>query len=230
MPGTAGTMKAPARRSSVTDQLYLIQQLEQCKAEALEDHDVDDMFEHLGDDGIVPHKSHSSNPLPRGKAIEGVDWVTDIYRFLSTGIHPTPPPGATEFHTPSIRMPLTLVLRYTRPYLWYSSIRDTGVNERKVTGDYEDIVKQFKAHAKALQSVATPGQQPPTEILAMYVSNAREGHGDELRISTKVEYFDEDLLFDFLRHRLVKLDGILQLFFVPISGHSQVRSRVVQSW
>ena len=48
-------------------------------------------------------------------------------------------------------------------------------------------------------------------IVAVYISTARFS---SKRARTKIEYFDENLLRDFLIHRPTKRDGIVQLFTV----------------
>ncbi|KAL1496273.1 hypothetical protein AB1Y20_016236 [Prymnesium parvum] len=155
-----------------------------------------------------------------------------------------PPPSAFPrvhapgggFALPAVRLPLTLVLRHARPHCWYASLGAQGVHECKATCSHEAIVEQFKLQARAM--AATCGSRlTTTDILAVYVSNTREGHGASMRVSTRVEYFDEDLFHDFLRYRMLKQeslasdgrerglgggnDGIIQLFVVPLSGRTQ---------
>ena len=56
-------------------------------------------------------------PLPRGRAVEMNDWVDETFRYITTKSQPldeeTPPSW------PSVRVPLTLAFRYTRPSAWY---------------------------------------------------------------------------------------------------------------
>lgn len=81
----------------------------------------------------------AQTPLPRGKTIEGVDWLTDFYRFLATGVQ-----SGDSYGVPPIRVPLTLVLHFARTHCWYASIRDQGVHECKTMCSHEQIVEQFK--------------------------------------------------------------------------------------
>ena len=61
------------------------------------------------------------------------------------------------------------------------------------------------------------------DIIAVYISTARFTGS---RAQTKVEYFDIELLRDFLVHRPTKRDGILQLLTIPTGSKSScVRAR-----
>ena len=42
------------------------------------------------------------NPLPRGRSVESVDWLTELFKFL--------PPTTGSHGVPIVRVPLTLTL------------------------------------------------------------------------------------------------------------------------
>lgn len=85
---------------------------------------------HKGDPLVLPSppvgqrgmaSAVNRNPLPRGRACESVDWLTELFKFL--------PPSSSSCGVPSVRVPLTLVFRHSRPHTWYIGNRRGGVQE-----------------------------------------------------------------------------------------------------
>lgn len=155
------------------------------------------------------------NPLPRGRACESADWLVDVFKYL--------PPTNQSCGVPSVRVPITLTLRHSKPHTWYLSPATGGVVEEtaepkekeKNVADLGEralkyIISRFKnASAEQAKKVMLEDQ---VDIVALYASKVPISGG---RARTKIEYFDEGLLEDFLRHRPIKRDGVLQLFAVP---------------
>ena len=46
-----------------------------------------DLFNAWSSEPAVTTWKIPPNPLPNGKAVESIDWLTDIYRFLATGFN-----------------------------------------------------------------------------------------------------------------------------------------------
>jgi len=154
--------------------------------------------------------SRTANPIPRGRAVEAVDWLEELYKYICT----SSVLGGDV--TPLIRVPLTLVFRYTRPHVWYEcrSEHGGGIRERLVKERTDEIIEKFRAAA----------EEGGCDILACYVYNKPVKGSDPesaiKQLSTHVEYFDLPLLRDFLRHRHREHDGILQQFCVPTGGRA----------
>jgi len=161
------------------------------------------------------------NPLPRGRGLETTDWLVDFLKFL--------PPTTGSCGVPSVRMPLTLSLRHSRPHTWYFSPRRGGVIEQPASTDSEEIIARFLNEADA--EAAKLDLDGQVDVVAIYICSVRvvDAKG-KVRIRTRTEYFDEDLLRDFLAHRATKRDGIVQVFVVPTGSKSNmVRARFVGS-
>ena len=160
--------------------------------------------------------STNRNPIPRGRAAESVDWLTELFKFL--------PAGSSSIGVDSVRVPLTMSFRHSKPHTWYvSSSRRAGVHEAPVHGDSEEVVRRFVMQANEQQALL--GLDGQVDIVALYASTQKSGNG---RPRTRIEYFDANLLRDFMKNRPTKTDGILQLFAVPTgSKATMVRARYV---
>ena len=160
------------------------------------------------------------NPLPRGRAAESVDWLLELFKFL--------PPTAASVGVPSIRVPMTLVFRHSKPHTFYlSSSKSAGVTEGQTDGDSERIIAQFVN--KADKEAALLGLEGQVDVCAMYVYTQKGGDkSGPPRSRTRIEYFDEGLLRDFMKVRSTKADGLLQLFAIPTGSKAVcVRARYV---
>ena len=175
------------------------------------------LFAALGNASSKGGNSMNRNPLPRGRAVENVDWVSELYKYL--------PPTSGSCGVPSVRVPLTLTLRHSRPHTWYTSrSKSSGVSEAAATEDTQHVIRRFIL--AATEGAGLLGLEGQVDIVALYVSTAR--FNGDTRCRTKIEYFDAGLLHDFLVHRPTKRDGILQLFAVPTGSKSScVRVRYV---
>lgn len=93
------------------------------------------LFAALGNAGGRGSNAMNRNPLPRGRAIETADWITDLFKFL--------PPSTGSCGVPNVRVPLTLTLRHSRPHTWYFSPKRGGVVEQPASTDSEEIIARF---------------------------------------------------------------------------------------
>jgi len=172
---------------------------------------VFELFSALGSAGGRSGSTMNRNPLPRGRAAESVDWLTELFKFL--------PPSSSSIGVASVRVPLTLVIRHSRPHTWYASGRRVGVREAPTSGDSDEIIARFlKQSAAASALVGLEGQ---VDVVAIYAATQKGGDkSGPPRSRTRTEYFDEGLLRDFLKYRPTKADGILQLFAIPTGSKS----------
>lgn len=80
------------------------------------------LFAALGGSSGRSGNAMNRNPLPRGRACESADWLTEFFKYL--------PPTTGSCGVPTIRVPLTLTLRHSRPHTWYTSPKRGGVVEQ----------------------------------------------------------------------------------------------------
>ena len=159
-------------------------------------------------------------PLPRGRAVEMNDWVDETFRYITTKSQPldeeTPPSW------PSVRVPLTLAFRYTRPSAWYEWSEELrATRETACAETVEEILERFRQHNEAINGEAR------CDILATYVYNRAPPPDSGAAPVTCLEHMDEALLVDFLRHRKREHNGVLQGFVVPTGGRATcLRARV----
>ena len=159
-------------------------------------------------------------PLPRGRAVEMNDWVDETFRYITTKSQPldeeTPPSW------PSVRVPLTLAFRYTRPSAWYEYSEELrATRETACAETVEEILERFRQHNEAINGEAR------CDILATYVYNRAPPPDSGAAPVTCLEHMDEALLVDFLRHRKREHNGVLQGFVVPTGGRATcLRARV----
>ena len=94
------------------------------------------LFAALGNAGQRSQNVMNRNPLPRGRAVESVDWLIELFKYL--------PPTTGSVGVPGVRVPLTLTLRHSRPHTWYQSSRRGGVTEAAADKtESEEIVQRF---------------------------------------------------------------------------------------
>ena len=176
------------------------------------------LFSALGGRSSNNSSSTNRNPLPRGRACESVDWLTELFKFLA--------PTSSSIGVSSVRVPMTLVFRHSKPHTWYISGRSAGVHESATSGDSDEIIARLVNASDA--TAAMIGLEGQVDIVAYYASTTKPA-GVNGRPRTRIEYFDESLLRDFMKHRPTKPDGILQLFVVPTGSKSAcVRARYAQ--
>ena len=151
-------------------------------------------------------------PLPKGRAVESVNMLEELYHYMTS----SSVVGGDA--CPAVRVPLTLVFRFTRPHIWYQCRKEVGggIRETNVTETMDEIIQRFRLGA----------HKGNGNILAIYVynkpvpgANLRDGQ-QLMGCVTRIEYFDLPLLEDFLRNRRREHDGILQQFCAPIGGRS----------
>ena len=160
------------------------------------------------------------NALSRGRAIESVDWLEEMFRYLcvssAIGID----------HRPCVRVPLTMLFRYTRPHVWYESREGGGVRESPVTEAVCEIIERF---VEASRAECAASDAKHCDILCTYMYTATtppEAAGGAPGTHTVCEYLSHELLIELLRHRSRKHDGVLQLFVAPTGGRaSTVRAK-----
>ena len=136
------------------------------------------LFAALGGSSGRSGNAMNRNPLPRGRACESADWLTEFFKYL--------PPTTGSCGVPTIRVPLTLTLRHSRPHTWYTSPKRGGVVEQVAGDRVEETIARF-LNASAEQS-ALLNLEGQIDIVAVYISTARFS---SKRARTKIEYFDE---------------------------------------
>ena len=156
-------------------------------------------------------------PLAKGRAVEAVNMLEELFHYMTTSAIV----GGNVY--PAVRVPLTLVFRFTRPHIWYECRKEVGngIRETNVTESMDEILERFRLGAHEVNSGSC-------DILAIYVYNkpvpsagVRDGQ-PLFGIITCIEYFDLPLLEDFLRNRRREYDGILQQFSAPTGGRSSM--------
>ena len=91
------------------------------------------------------------NPLPRGRACESADWLTEFFKYL--------PPTTGSCGVPTIRVPLTLTLRHSRPHTWYTSPKRGGVVEQ-VAARQRAPPCMCHVHVRPLTRIPVPARTP----------------------------------------------------------------------
>lgn len=186
--------------------------------------DAADLFDLFGALGALGGKGQGNamnrNPIPRGRAAESVDWLTELFKFL--------PPTPSSVGVASVRVPLTLVFKHSKAHTWYVSAgKRAGVVEQTTNGDSDEIVARFVN--QATENAALIGLEGQVDVVASYICTQKSSDKSSgQRSRTRIEYFDEGLLHDFMKFRPTKTDGILQLFAIPTGSKSTcVRARYV---
>ena len=183
---------------------------------------VFDLFGALGAVGAKGGNTMNRNPLPRGRAAENVDWTTELFKFLA--------PSSSSIGVASVRVPLTLVFRHSRPHTWYASSKRAGVTEAPTSGDSDEIIARFVN--QATENAMSLGLDGQVDVVAMYVCTVKTpDKSAPLRSRTRIEYFDEGLLHDFMKFRPTKVLGARHIAAArrhcaqrrAASGSSQVR-------
>ena len=143
---------------------------------------VFDLFGALGAVGAKGGNTMNRNPLPRGRAAENVDWTTELFKFLA--------PSSSSIGVASVRVPLTLVFRHSRPHTWYASSKRAGVTEAPTSGDSDEIIARFVN--QATENAMSLGLDGQVDVVAMYVCTVKTpDKSAPLRSRTRIEYFDE---------------------------------------
>ena len=173
----------------------------------------------LGSQGARGGNAMNRNPIPRGRAAESVDWLTELFKFL--------PPTPSSIGVSSVRVPLTLVFKHSKAHTWYMSGKRAGVMESVPSGDTEEIISRYVNQATV--NAASLGLEDQIDVIALYAWTQKSSDKSSgQRSRTRIEYFDEGLLRDFMKFRPTKPDGVLQLFAIPTGSKSTcVRARYV---
>ena len=117
------------------------------------------LFSALGGRQSSNASATNRNPLPRGRACESVDWLTELFKFL--------PPTSSSIGVASVRVPMTLVFRHSKPHTWYMSGKSAGVHESATSGDSDEIIARFvnasdaSAALSGLEGDESPPLRPP---------------------------------------------------------------------
>ena len=182
-------------------------------------HAVFGLFAALGGNRNSNASATNRNPLPRGRACESVDWLTEIYKFL--------PASSASCGVSSIRVPMTLSFHHSKPHTWYTSGKGgAGVYDSATSGDSDEIIAKLVRASE--ESAAMTGLEGQVDVVGMYLTTVK-GSAPRSQPRTRIEYFDEGLLRDFMKYRPTKPDGVLQLFCISTGSKATcVRARYVQ--
>ena len=124
------------------------------------------------------------NPIPRGRAAESVDWLTELFKFL--------PPTPSSIGVSSVRVPLTLVFKHSKAHTWYMSGKRAGVMESVPSGDTEEIISRYVNQATV--NAASLGLEDQIDVIALYAWTQKSSDKSSgQRSRTRIEYFDEGL-------------------------------------
>ena len=138
------------------------------------------LFSMLGGRQSRNANAMNRNPIPRGRACENVDWLTELFKFL--------PSSASTVGVVGVRVPMTLVFRHSRPHTWYHSGKRGGVTESATSGDSDEIAARFINASDA--GAALVGLEGQVDVVGYYASTTKPAHGSG-KPKTRIEYLDE---------------------------------------
>ena len=128
-------------------------------------HAVFGLFAALGGNRNSNASATNRNPLPRGRACESVDWLTEIYKFL--------PASSASCGVSSIRVPMTLSFHHSKPHTWYTSGKGgAGVYDSATSGDSDEIIARFVNAADPFENKHE--QDGKTEGVVRYIGSNAE--------------------------------------------------------
>lgn len=143
-----------------------------------------------------------------------------------------------EHRLRDVLIPDTVVFEHNFPRAWYTYDSKTQELLKRAGKllDSQSIYKYFAAEEKGTDIVAQFYHKSTTSTVPAdhspskghhHATHAKHHHHhgaveEEEELTTSVEFFTKDKLFDFLHNRKVKPDGVLQKFLVP-KGESSSR-------